>query len=86
MNQLFEFAINTSHSVTEAYNKLWSSTAGFTLMNIDDILRTQKHYLYNLKGVTSTKLVEFLCIEGRLPVYDPSIIQDIFNRNTVGLY
>lgn len=83
MNQLFEFAINTSHSVTEAYNKLWSSTAGFTLMTIDEILRTQKHYLYNLKGVTSTKLVEFLCIEGRLPVYDPSIIQDIYNRNTV---
>ena len=81
MNQLFETLINSSTNAGEAYMKLWKATCGFNLMSVNDIINIQRHYLYNVYSGTTTKLIEFMCLEGKLPVYDPFIIQDIFNRN-----
>lgn len=82
MNQLFEFAINSSNNVIEAYNKLWHVSGGFTTLSVNDILSLQKWYLYNSRSTTATKLIDFLCLEGKLPVYDHTIYADIFNRNS----
>ena len=81
MNQLFETLINDSSTTGEAYMKLWKATCGFNLTSINQLMDIQRHYLYNVYSVTTTKLIEFLCLEGKLPFYDPFIIQDIFNRN-----
>jgi hypothetical protein len=83
MNQLFETLINSSVNAGDAYMKLWKSTCGFNLMSVNDIMNVQRHYLYNAQSVTTTKLIEFLCLEGKLPLYDPILIQAIFNRDKV---
>lgn len=82
MNQLFEFAVSSSDSVTEAYNKLWNASAGFSMMSVGDMINTQRNYMYNIQSPITAKLIEFLILEGRLPLYDPCIIHDIFNRHT----
>ena len=78
---VFEMAIHKDHSVTDAYNDLWAMTNGFTLITVDELIKQQRWYLYNSKSLTTTKLLEFLCIEGRLPIHDPEIYRAIFSRD-----